>query len=95
MIQVLELAKYDHRKIQYASSKVPLELWLEGRLRQSTIFPHIYVWIEAKEWSTNINIVCNRPREYTHNNKGLGTGKISDHRNIQYASSKVPLEPWL
>ena len=36
----------------------------------------MYVWIEAKERSTDVNGVGNQPREYTHNNMGLGTGKI-------------------
>ena len=76
MIQVLERAKSDHRKIQYASSKVPIELWLEDRLKQSTICPQIYVWIEANERSTDVNNVDNRRREYTLNDTGLGTGKI-------------------
>ena len=76
MIQVLERAKSDHRKIQYASSKVPLKLWREGWIRQSTIYPHIYVWIEAKERSTNAKNVRNRPGEYTLDDTGLGTGKI-------------------
>ena len=65
MIQVLEWAKYDHRNIKYASLKVPLELCLEGRLRQSTICPQIYVWIDAKERSTDAKNVINRPGEYT------------------------------
>ena len=43
MIQVLKREKYDHRNIEYASSKVPLEIYLEGRIRQSTIYPHMYV----------------------------------------------------
>ena len=76
MIHVLKLVKSNHSKIQYASSKVPLEMWLEVRLRQSTIFPQVYLWIEAKEHSTNVNNVGNQPGEYTHNNTGLGTGKV-------------------
>ena len=81
MIQVLELEKYNHTKIQYASSKVPLELWLEGRLRQSTICPQVYVWIEAKERITNNNDVRNIPGEYTLNDTGVGTGKIRPHED--------------
>ena len=42
----------DQRKIQYASSKVPLELWKEGQIRHSTIFPQIYVCINDKEQKT-------------------------------------------
>ena len=78
MIQVLERAKPYHRKIQYASSKVRLELWLEGWLIQSTICPHIYIYIyiEAKEQSNDAKNVDNRPIEYTINYPGLGTGKI-------------------
>ena len=94
MIQVLEREKSEHRKIQYASSKFPLKLWLEIRLRNSTICPQMYVWIEAKEHSTDVKNVGNQPVEYTHNKTGLGTGK-SDHRKIQYASPKVPLKLWM
>ena len=94
MIQVLEREKSEHRKIQYASSKFPLKLWLEIRLRNSTICPQMYVWIEAKEHSTDVNNVGNQPVEYTHNKTGLVTGK-SDHRKIQYASPKVPLKLWM
>ena len=71
MIKVLERSKYGHSKIQYASSKVPLELWLEGRLGQSTIFQQIYVWIEAKERITDANNVRNLPGEYTLDETGL------------------------
>ena len=76
MIQVLELEKSDHMKIQYASSKVSLELWLEVRLRQTTICPQVYVWIKEKERSTENNDVRNIPGEYTLNDTGIGTGKI-------------------
>ena len=74
--QQLERSKSDHRNIQYAPSKVPIELWLEGRLRQSTICPQIYVYIDAKERCTDANNVSNRPGEYNINDTGLGTGKI-------------------
>ena len=77
--QILTREKSDHRKIQYASSKVELELCLEGRLRQSAIFPHIYVCIEAKEQITDAKNVRNRPREYNLYDTGLGTGKIRPH----------------
>ena len=76
MIKILERAKYNHRNIQYASSKVPLQLWLKGQVRRSTIRPQIYLWIEAKELSTDTNNVNNRPREYTLDDTGIGTGKI-------------------
>ena len=76
MIQILKRVKPEHRKIQYASLKVPLEPWLEGWLRKSTIFPQVYVWIEAKERSTGVKNVENQLGEYTHNNTGLGAGKI-------------------
>ena len=39
----------NQRKVQYASLKVPLKLWLEFQLRQSTICLQIYVWIDEKE----------------------------------------------
>ena len=76
IIQVLKRAKYDHRKIQCASSKVPLELWLEGRLRQSTICLQMYVWIEVKDRSIENNNAGNRPREYTLDDTGLVMGTI-------------------
>ena len=76
ILQVSEQAKSDHRKIQYASSKVPLELWREGRLRQSTICLQIYVWFEAKEQIIDNNNVDNLPREYTLDDTGFGTVKI-------------------
>ena len=76
MIQVLQREKSEHRNIQYASSKVPLELWMEGRLRQSTICPQIYVWIDEKDQITDVNNIGNWPREYTLDDTGLGTGKF-------------------
>ena len=76
MIKFLERAKTHHKKIQYASSKVPLEIWLEGWIRKSTICPQIYVWIKAKERSTDNNNVGNQLGEYTLDDKGLGTGKV-------------------
>ena len=76
MIHVLERAKYDHRKIQYASSKVPLEIWLEGRIRQSTICQQVYVWIEVKEQSTDVKNVGNRTIEYKIYDTGLRMDKL-------------------
>ena len=76
MIQVLERAKSDHRNIQYTSSKVPLDLWLEGRLRKSTICPQMCVWIEEKYQITDVNNIGNLPRKYTLDDTGIGTGKI-------------------
>ena len=61
MIQVLERGKYYHKKTEYAFSNVPIELWLEVWIRQSKIYPQIYVWIETKERSNNVNNVGNKP----------------------------------
>ena len=94
MIHVSEQAKSNNRKIQYDSLKVPLEIWLEGRLRQTTICPQIYVWIDEKEQSTERQKRRKSTRRVHSQWYRSRNGEKSDYRKIQYTSSTVLLELW-